>query len=159
MAPDLGVSKLLLMTDPKTRVVMAAMGCFAAKGYSATTIADIEQAAGLTPGGGGTYRHFPSKREILEAVIDTVLAQTDEVLAPAPDSLEGAARDALAQLDRQRDLMGLMLRDLDQFPELQRKVIKRLVTGPIRLVAERTAAVAPPVDAEALAFLLSLIHI
>ena len=152
--PACWVSKLLLMTDSRGRVVAAAMGCFAAKGYSATTIADIEEAAGLKPGAGGTYRHFSSKREILDAVIDAALAQSDEVLAPAPSSLEGAARDALAQLDRQRDLMGLMLRDLDQFPELQRKVIRRLVTGPIRLVAARTAAVAPHVDAEATAFLL-----
>ena len=33
-------------------------------------------------------------------------------------------------------------------------MISRLVTGPIRLVAERTAAVAPHVDADAMALLL-----
>lgn len=130
------------------------MRCFASKGYRATTMADIEEAAGLKPGAGGTYRHFASKRAILEAVIDAALAEGDEVLAPAPLSLEAAARDALVQLDRHRDLMGLMLRDLDQFPDLQTKVIKRLVTGPIRLVAERTAAVSAHVDADALAVLL-----
>ena len=142
------------MADSRERVVAAALGCFAAKGFAATTIADIEEASGLTPGAGGTYRHFRSKREILDAVIDAALAQSDTALAPPAVSLEGAARDAFAQLDRQRDLMALMLRDLDQFPELQRKVIDRLVTGPIRLVAERTAVVAPQVDAEALALLL-----
>ena len=35
-----------------------------------------------------------------------------------------------------------MLRDLDQFSDLQRKVIDRLLTGPIRVVADRTAAIA-----------------
>ena len=142
------------MSDPSGRVVAAAMRCFASKGYRATTMADIEEAAGLKPGAGGTYRHFASKRAILDAVIDAALAERDEVLAPAPLSLEAAARDALVQLDRHRDLMGLMLRDLGQFPDLQTKVIKRLVTGPIRLVAERTAAVAPQLDADALAVLL-----
>lgn len=51
-----------------------------AKGYSATTIADIEAASGLTPGAGGTYRHFGSKREILHAAIDAALAQSDAIL-------------------------------------------------------------------------------
>jgi AcrR family transcriptional regulator len=142
------------MGDQRERVVAAALARFAAKGYSATTIADIEAASGLTPGAGGTYRHFRSKREILDAVIDAALAQSDAILAPPPESLEGAARDAFAQLDQQRDLMALMLRDLDQFPDLQRKVIDRLLTGPIRVVAERTAAIAPQVDADALALLL-----
>ncbi len=149
------------MADSKERVVAAATKCFAAKGYSATTLADIEAAAGLTPGAGGTYRHFQSKRAILEAVVDTALAQSDDVLAPPPSSLEAAATDALAQLDRHRDLMGLMMHDLAQFPDLQRKVINRLVTGPIRLVAQRTAIVAPHLDTEALAFLLvgSLVNV
>lgn len=142
------------MSDPSARVVAAAMRCFASKGYSSTTMADIEEAAGLKPGGGGTYRHFASKRAILDAVIDAALSDTDEVLAPPPTSLEAAACEALVQLDRHRDLMGLMLRDLDQFPDLQKKVIRRLVSGPIRLVAERTATVAPHLDSEALAVLL-----
>jgi AcrR family transcriptional regulator len=142
------------MSDPRERVTVAALACFAAKGYTATSIADIEAASGLTPGAGGTYRHFRSKREILDAVIDAALAQSDAILAPPPKSLEGAARAAFAQLDRQRDLMALMLRDLDQFPDLQRKVIDRLLTGPIRIVADRTAAIAPQVDADALALLL-----
>jgi hypothetical protein len=42
------------------------------------------------------------------------------VLASVPTSLEGAARDGLAQLDRHRDLMQILFRDLDQFPELQK---------------------------------------
>jgi hypothetical protein len=87
-------------------------------------------------------------------VIDDALARSDEILAPARESLEGAARDALAQLDRHRDLMALMLRDLDQFPELQRRVIDRLLSRPIRVVADRTAAMAPHVDADAMALLL-----
>lgn len=51
-----------------------------AKGYSATTIADIEVASGLTPGARGNYRHFGSKREILDAAIDAALSQSDAIL-------------------------------------------------------------------------------
>jgi AcrR family transcriptional regulator len=140
--------------DPKNKVIAAALSCFAAKGYAATTMVEIEAAAGLAPGAGGTYRHFRSKRAILDAVIDATVEQPDEILAPAPVSLQGAARDALANLDRQRELLGLLRRDLDQFPELQQRVVDRLIAGPIRIVAERTTAVAPHLDAEAVATLM-----
>lgn len=139
---------------PKGRIVRAALKCFAEKGYSATTIADIEVAAGLSRGAGGTYRHFPSKQAMLEAAIDAELASNDEALAPVPTSLEHAARDGLEQLDRQRDLTRVLFRDLDRFPDLQRRVVERLVQGPYRVVAERTAAVAPGVDAEAVAVIM-----
>lgn len=127
------------------------MQCFGDKGYAATTMSEIEAAAGLVPRTGGTYRHFSSKQAILEAAIEDELAANDEVLAPVPETLEGAARDGLAQLDRQRNLTRVMFRDLDQFPDLMASVVERLIRGPYRLVAERTEAVAPGVDGEAMA--------
>jgi AcrR family transcriptional regulator len=85
------MSKDLLMVDPKERVTADALACFAAKGYSTTSTADIEAASGLTPGAGGTYRHFRSKREILDAVIDAVLTPNDATLAPPPERSATAA--------------------------------------------------------------------
>lgn len=136
------------------RILDAAMDCFARKGFSGTTVADIEAAAGFSPRAGGTYRHFPSKRAMLEAAIDRATSASDDELAPEPTSLEAAAEDGLAELDRHRSLMRVMFRDLDQFPDLMDRVVDRLLEGPCRLVAERTAAVAPDVDAEAVALLL-----
>lgn len=136
------------------QILDAAMECFGSKGYRATTMPDIEAAAGLAPGTGGTYRHFASKQAILEAAVDRELQQNDDVLAPPPSSLADAARDGLAQLDRQRNLTRVLFRDLDQFPELMTSVVERLIRGPYRLVAERTAAVAPGVDAEAMAAIM-----
>ncbi len=133
------------------QILDAAMECFGSKGYSATTMPEIELAAGLAPGTGGTYRHFVSKQAILEAAIDRELQENDDVLAPPPTSLEGAARDGLAQLNRQRNLTRVLFRDLDQFPELMTRVVERLIQDPYRIVAERTAAVAPGIDAEAMA--------
>jgi AcrR family transcriptional regulator len=141
-------------SDSKAKVLDAALKCFASKGYMATTIADIEAAAGLKPGGGGTYRHFKSKRAILEAVIDGAVGQDDETLAPLGLSLRGAARHTLDGLDRQRDLLELVRRGLDQFPELQAKVLDRLVTGPYGIVADRITQLAPEVDGEAIAALM-----
>jgi AcrR family transcriptional regulator len=39
---------------------------FARQGYSATSVADIQQACGLSPGSGALYKHFPSKKALLQ---------------------------------------------------------------------------------------------
>lgn len=140
--------------DRRRLIIDAAMQCFGDKGYAATTMSDIEHAAGLVPRTGGTYRHFASKQAILEAAIDAELDVNDDVLAPTPTSLEGAARDGLAQLERQRNLTRVLFRDLDRFPELLTKVVERLIRGPYRLVAERTEAVAPSADGDAVAAIM-----
>ena len=50
----------------RARVLQVARELFGRQGYKATTITQIEQAAGLSPGSGGLYRHFPSKKALLE---------------------------------------------------------------------------------------------
>jgi AcrR family transcriptional regulator len=142
------------MSGGRRAVLAAALRCFAARGFAGTTIVDIESEAGLSPGAGGTYRHFRSKRAILEAVVTEVLTSSDEQLAPVPATLMDAARSALAGMDELRDLTRLLLRDFDQFPELFEPVIDRLIEGPFRVAAQRMAVVAPGVDAVALATLL-----
>src|SRR4051794_3479699 len=54
----------------RDQILEAAIGLFARRGYSSTTVAQIEEAAGLSPGSGGLYRHFPSKQALLESTID-----------------------------------------------------------------------------------------
>ena len=54
----------------RDQILEAAIGLFARHGYTSTTVAQIEEAAGLSPGSGGLYRHFPSKRALLESTID-----------------------------------------------------------------------------------------
>lgn len=125
------------------------MVCFGAKGYAATTIADIEEAAGLAVGAGGTYRHFASKHAMLEAVVDAIVNVPDDELAPPGDDIEQTAHDALAYMNA--DMTRLFFRDLDDFPEQRAKIVDRQVTGPYRVVAERIAAASPDIDAEATA--------
>lgn len=135
-------------TDPKQRILSAALGCFAAKGYAATTMADIEAAAGFVPRTGGTYRHFRSKRAILEAAVEAELDRSDEAIVPRT-SMEEVAREGLAELDRQRDLMRVLVRELDEFPDLLARVRQRLVEEPYRRAAQLTRLVAPDIDADA----------
>jgi hypothetical protein len=91
---------------------------------------------------------------MLEAAVGAVLARSDAELAPEPVSLVDAAHQALDQMDELKDLTRLVLRDLDQFPDVLTPVVDRLLEGPVRLVAERTVKVAPTVDAEAIAAVL-----
>lgn len=116
----------------RSRVVAAAMRLFGEQGYAGTTIAQIEAASGLSPGSGALYRHFTSKRMLLEAGIEEAIssgAGLSEMLRdpglldlPLEDRLQAVARAGLARLEAQRDLNRLVLRDLAQFPDLLERV-------------------------------------
>jgi AcrR family transcriptional regulator len=108
------------------------MDLFGRQGFRATTVAQIEQAAGLSPGAGGLYRHFGSKYELLETGLREQVAAgaaLRELLAAPPllaggavtdarEQLMGVARAGLARLQEERDLNRLLLRDLAEFPDL-----------------------------------------
>jgi AcrR family transcriptional regulator len=64
------------MTAPvstRERLVTEAMRLFSAKGFEATSVSQIEGAAGLAAGSGALYRHFKSKDALLAAGIDRQL--------------------------------------------------------------------------------------
>jgi AcrR family transcriptional regulator len=109
--------------------VAAAMELFGRQGYHATTVAQIEAAAGLSGGAGGLYRHFPSKRALLEEGLRRqaeagrpLLAYLDEANELAGrsrrDRFLAVARAGLRRLGEERDVNRLLLRDLASFPDL-----------------------------------------
>jgi len=51
----------------RERLLDAAIRLFARQGYAETSIADIQRDCGLSAGSGALYKHFSSKRELLEA--------------------------------------------------------------------------------------------
>ncbi|MEW5810701.1 MAG: helix-turn-helix domain-containing protein [Actinomycetota bacterium] len=57
----------------RERLVTEAMRLFSEQGYRATSVAQIEAAAGLAAGSGALYHHFKSKESLLEAGIDRQL--------------------------------------------------------------------------------------
>jgi AcrR family transcriptional regulator len=143
------------------------MDLFGRQGYRATTIAQIEEAAGLRPGSGGLYRHFASKKALLEAGLRrqfeagrNLLAMLDPSelsRASVSETLLAVARAGLRRLEEERDLNRLLLRDLAVFPELLAEVrdrelrrVHEALTGWLgRLYGDR-----PDVDVEALAAVL-----
>ncbi|TDD26736.1 TetR/AcrR family transcriptional regulator [Actinomadura sp. KC06] len=103
---------------------------FADRGYTATSVAEIEAAAGLSPGAGGLYRHFRSKEEVLASAIREHIERThrqiDDVLdqaavyedRPLETRLRMTCQTGLAKMREEQDLIRVLFRDLDQFPNL-----------------------------------------
>jgi AcrR family transcriptional regulator len=116
-------------SDAAERILREAMRLFADKGYERTSIADIQGAAGLHPGSGALYKHFPSKEAVLRAGIDRFVADIErgrEVLRAssrdAGTTLEAVGRELLRLLGEERDALRIVWRELDQFPDLQARV-------------------------------------
>lgn len=115
----------------RERIIDEALRLFAERGYSATSVAEIEAASGLSPGAGGLYRHFKSKYEVLAAAINEHAARTRtqvaESLAQLGDMetsadlevrLSHLCRAGLAKVREESELTRVFFRDLSQFPEL-----------------------------------------
>jgi AcrR family transcriptional regulator len=114
------------------RILREAMRLFAERGYERTSIADIQAAAGLAPGSGALYKHFPNKEAVLAAGMDDFVAGAERarelirtVPGPAEDALGVLARAAMQMLEDDRDVLRIVWRELEQFPELRERVRER----------------------------------
>ncbi|REE96381.1 TetR/AcrR family transcriptional regulator [Thermomonospora umbrina] len=119
-----------MTTTTRERIVAEALRLFADRGYAATSVAEIEAAAGLSPGAGGLYRHFRSKEEVLGAAVREHITRTREQIVqvlelvphfqdrPLETRLRMACKAGLAKMREEQDLVRVLFRDLDQFPGL-----------------------------------------
>lgn len=79
--------------DTKERILNAALDMFSQNGYAGTNIRELSGSLGM--GKSSMYRHFESKEEIWDSLLDELIAYYDERfgspehLPPVPDSLEG----------------------------------------------------------------------
>jgi AcrR family transcriptional regulator len=98
----------------------------AAQGYEGTSVGEIESAAGLVPRSGALYKHFPSKRALLGGALAARMDAIDRIdasidLLPDGDpaaELAAIASLALDELERQRDLARVVMKDGDRFPDI-----------------------------------------
>ncbi len=157
----------------RDRILSAAMRLFGEHGYAATTVAMIEEAAGLTPGAGGMYAHFRSKEAVLREGLDAIVGP-DATLPPLaepddrPDSpaepepglkirLDAMARAGLARLQHDRDFNRILIRDLRNLPDLLQMTADREIRPIHATVAAQLRAAAPMTDEEARALAAVLI--
>jgi len=164
------------MANTRELLLEAALRLFGAQGYAATSVAQLEQAAGMSPGAGGLYSHFRSKEALLRAALESVLTPADALVAtlqpgnggavpadstgstPITAQLEAIVRAGLARLDHDRDYNRILVRDLRAVPELLQMSADR----EIRPVHDQLAAflarpgftLPPGVDPQALAAVL-----
>jgi AcrR family transcriptional regulator len=110
----------------RDELLEAGMRLFGERGYEATSVADIQVACGLTAGSGALYKHFASKRELLAEGIHRYVDAMKKSAAELIPSLPADPRAALtiiaeavsSAMARDRAIIRVGLRDLEQFPEL-----------------------------------------
>ncbi|MBW0019475.1 MAG: TetR/AcrR family transcriptional regulator [Mycobacterium sp.] len=137
-----------MLASGRDRLLSAALRLFAAKGYAATSVADIQRQSGLAPGSGALYKHFASKRELLEAAvayrIDSIVAAREEYDAGEPDSVEQAVRTAgrliWNNLKQSEDVLKVMLREPEELGELEEKTWQIITDNAYQRFADELAA-------------------
>lgn len=155
------------MTSTRELLVAEGMRLFGEQGYAATSVAQIEAAAGLSPGSGSLYKHFPSKQALLTAGLDRLLSggrdlaeqlQTAEPGGGLVELLTAVARAGLRRMDEDRDISRLLFRGLDSFPDLLERFGEQEIAGIHRATTAMLADLAGdgdwPVDWAAVAVVL-----
>lgn len=155
-----------MSSTTRERIVDEAMRLFSQHGYKGTSIAKIEAAAGLSPGAGGLYHHFPSKEAVLAAGIERQLARLSalreirNVLTPLGDlksELILIARYILTELDSESELLRILATEARNRPQLLESAVEQLVsstfTGFATWIGERSNPPLSDTQATALATL------
>ena len=89
--------------DTKERILEAALETFSQNGYAGTNIRELSASLGLVKS--GVYKHFESKEEIWNSLLDKMIAYyaerfgSPEQLPPVPDSLEGLVAMTMQMVD------------------------------------------------------------
>ena len=89
--------------DTKERILAAALDLFSQNGYAGTNIRELAGSLGM--GKSSMYRHFESKEEIWNALLDELIAYYEarfgspERLPPVPDSPEGLTAMTMRMVD------------------------------------------------------------
>lgn len=103
----------------RERLVTEAMRLFSANGYEATSVSQIEAAAGLAAGSGALYHHFKSKDALLQAGIDRQLDRRHAMrdiraifagLGDFKSELTALGRYLLAVIDQESELLQIAAR-------------------------------------------------
>lgn len=123
----------------RDRLLDEAMRLFGESGFAATSVAEIERSAGLTPGAGGLFHHFRNKEAVLVAGIERHLSRLEAVrhirgaIPPLGDpraELTLVARYVFLELEEEQQLLRVLISEGRQRPHL--------LTGAVDQVIRRT---------------------
>lgn len=134
----------------RERILDVAWELFLRQGFTGTTVTQIEAAAGLSPGSGSFYRHYRSKEDVLQAVVDREVERIDaaRVLGPELEETGGDVRAALTLEFRQRlenlrriqPLMLLIGREREHLGASSSRLGRRLVAHNLEMRSRRLEA-------------------
>ena len=125
--------------DTKERIMAAALDMFSQNGYAGTNIRELTASLGFVKS--GLYKHFKSKEEIWNSLLDKMIAYYDERfgspehLPPVPDSLEGLTAMTMQMVDftihDERIVMTRKMLAIEQFRDERAKALatKHFLTG------------------------------
>ena len=125
--------------DTKERILAAALEMFSQNGYAGTNIRELTASLGLVKS--AMYRHFASKEEIWNALLDEMIAYyaerfgSPEHLPPEPDSLEELAAMTMRMADftihDEKNIMTRKLLTIEQFRDGRARDLatKHFLTG------------------------------
>lgn len=125
-------------TSTRDRLLDEAMRLFSDRGYGATSVAEIERSAGLTPGAGGLFHHFNNKEAVLAAGIERQLTRLEAVrhirgaIPPLDDvraELNLVARYVFLELEEEQELLRVLISEGRQRPQLLAGAVDQVVRG------------------------------
>lgn len=134
------------MKSPSTgreRILREAIRLFADRGYDRTSIPEIQAAAGLSRGSGALYKHFASKEALLGAAIDKFVetaregrSELAETTHPIDQKARHLAEGMLKRLVANREVLRILWRDLEHFPDLKATACDEIMRKTYLAVAE-----------------------
>ena len=95
--------RMTMARDTKERILAAALELFSQNGYAGTNIRELSGSLGM--GKSSMYRHYESKEEIWNSLLDKMISYynlrfgSPEHLPPIPDSLEGLVAMTMQMVD------------------------------------------------------------
>lgn len=152
-------------TSTRERLVTEAMKLFSSKGFEATSVSQIEAAAGLSAGSGALYRHFKSKDALLAAGIDRQLDRRSAMqaistifagLGDLHSELTALGRYVITVIDQEGELLQIAARTPTGLSEQLDTAYAALVEGLCDELNGWIAAWAPKASGEQTRVLASL---
>lgn len=122
----------------RDRLLDEAMRLFGERGYEATSVAEIERSAGLTPGAGGLFHHFRNKEAVLVAGIERQLdrlAAVRQIRGAFPPlgnlraELTLVARYIFVELEEEQELLRVLISEGRHRPDLLSGAVEQVVRG------------------------------
>ncbi|MCW2990965.1 MAG: Transcriptional regulator, TetR family [Solirubrobacterales bacterium] len=114
------------------RLLVAALDCFAGRGYHATTTRQIANQAGMSPG--AVYVHYASKAELLYRIssvghlsaLDALEGANDDSVTDPRARVERIVRSFASWHARHHRLARVVQYELEMLPQERRREIKRV---------------------------------